>query len=116
MGAGELRHRVSLWGQGPDIDDGWGGTMPGAFEEQGKAWAKIQPLRGGETVMAARLTGVQPAIFTVRYSELTARIDHTWQIVTGDGKTWDIKAASDPDGRKRYLEILAQSPGQPLNT
>lgn len=86
--------------------------VPGPFEEQGKVWAKIHPLRGGEEVMAARLTGVQPAIFTVRYSALTAQLSPTWQLKTTDGKDWDVKAVSDPDGRKLWLEVLAQSPGQ----
>lgn len=109
---GELRNRVSLWGRSPDGTDGWGQPVPGEFEEQGKVWAKIHPLKGGETVMANRLTGIQPAIFTVRYSTLTARVDPSWQLKTDDETTWDVKAVSDPDGRKKFLEILAQSPGQ----
>ncbi|UYQ70651.1 phage head closure protein [Pelagibacterium flavum] len=112
-GAGELRHRISLWKRG-DGEDDWGQPIPGAgpFEEQGQAWAKIHPLRGGEEVMAARLTGVQPVIFTVRHSTLTKQITSAWEIKTDDGTTWDVNAISDPDGRKKYLEILAQSPGQ----
>lgn len=111
-GAGELRNRVGVWGEGPPVDNGWGEMVPGPFEEQGKVWAKIHHLRGGEEVMAARLTGVQPAIFTVRHSALTTQVTSTWQLKTTDGKNWDVKAVSDPDGRKKYLEILAQSPGQ----
>lgn len=106
--AGDLRNRVSLWGQGPDVDDGFGGSVPGPFEEQGIEHAKIHFLRGGETVMAGRLTGTQPGIFTVRQNELTRSMTTAWEIKTEDGATYNVRGINDPDGRNAWLEILAE--------
>lgn len=106
--AGELRYRVELWGEGPPVDDGWGGTAPGEFEQQGTEHAKIHFLRGGETVMAARLTGVHTAIFTMRSNSLTRSMTTAWELKTEDGAKWNVRAINDPDGRNAWLEVLAE--------
>lgn len=106
--ANELRDRVSLWGEGPPVDNGWGEMIPGPFEEQGIEHAHVRYLRGGETVMAGRLTGKQPAIFTLRQNVLTRAMTTAWVIKTEDGAAFNVRAINDPDGKNAWLEMLGE--------
>jgi SPP1 family predicted phage head-tail adaptor len=104
---GELRSRIELQVR-TLIDDGFGNEQAGPFETQAEVSAKFHFLRGGEEVMAGRLSGKQPAIITVRQSAATRAVTTAWRIVTKDGEAWNIRAITDPDGKRAWFEILAE--------
>lgn len=90
-------------------DDGWGnGGYTGEFETQFTEPARLKPGLGSETVIAARLTSIQPYTVTVRSSNRTRGVDTSWQIVDARDSTrqFNIKALSNPDERDRYMEFL----------
>lgn len=105
--AGELRQKIELQVR-TLVDDGYGNEIAGPFETQATVHAKFHFLRGGEEVMAGRLAGKQPAIITVRSSAATRTLTTDWRILK-DGQEWNIRSITDPDGRRAWLEILAES-------
>ncbi|PLU37995.1 hypothetical protein BMJ27_07485 [Sinorhizobium medicae] len=105
--AGELRHKIELQVR-TLVDDGYGNEIAGPFETQATVHAKFHYLRGGEEVFAGRLAGKQPAIVTVRQNAATRALTPSWRIVTSDGEEWNIRSITDPDGRRAWLEILAE--------
>lgn len=54
--------------------------------------ARIQPLKGGEAVQAARMSGRQPVIIAVRRDAVTAAIDNSYRAVDARDATqvWDV--------------------------
>lgn len=107
MPAGELRERVAFDAR-LEIEDGYGNEEGDFAERIAGVAARIQPLKGGERVLADRLTGVQPFVIRVRYSAMAAAIDPGWRarnLRTGD--VYAITAAANMDETRRYLDILA---------
>lgn len=116
MGAGDLRERIKFQSR----EDLTGNSPPpggfrndeGGWTDRFTVWARLKPLRGGEDVLAARLTGLQPAEITVRYSAQTASIATGWRAVdTRTGRTFAIKAIADFTERHQYLTLTVQSGG-----
>lgn len=105
---GDLRHKIDLQRRAWE-DDGFGnGGYIGPYETLATVHAKLHFLRGGEEVMAGRLAGRQPAIITVRQNTATRSLTPEWRILTQDDEAWNIRAITDPDGRRAWLEILAE--------
>lgn len=112
MTAGKLNRRVHLQSREED-DDGWGGTVPGTGD-----WvtidtvsAEFRPMRGGEAVIAARLTGKQPYVVRVRQAAATRQIRHDWRLV--DARTGEVlelrSPVHDPDGKRAWLEFVVEA-------
>ena len=110
MTAGKLRERVAFEKRDP-IDDGYGNEQSGEWAEQFEVWGRVLPLKGSEAVMADRLSGRQPVVVQVRYSDTTAAVEPGWRarVKTGPmiGKLLNITGAANMDERTRYLDILA---------
>ncbi|MCM5691431.1 phage head closure protein [Sinorhizobium meliloti] len=104
--AAELRQKIELQVR-TLVDDGYGNEIAGPFETQATVHAKFHFLRGGEEVMQGRLAGKQPAIVTVRSSVATRTLTTSWRILH-NGEAWNIRSITDPDGRRAWLEILAE--------
>ncbi len=93
MGAGSMRD-VLAFDARQQINDGAGNLISGPWEEQCKAEAEVIPLRGSETVIASRLTGVQPFSVAIRYTLATRQITTDWRARdVRSGKTYAIKTA-----------------------
>jgi len=103
---GELRHRITFQKYSLE-DDGYGGQTQ-TWIDAGTVFAKFHYLKGGEEVMAARLQAKQPAIITVRSDGVSRQADPTWRIRDADNALWNIRAITDPTGRRAWLEILAE--------
>lgn len=106
---GRLRSRIYL--QSRDLaSDGMGSMIPaGEFVTRHEVWAELRPMRGSETVIAARLEGRQPFIVTVRRSSATLQVNTAWRIVekADPNRIHAITAPpSDPTGEREVLEIL----------
>ncbi|HWJ89091.1 MAG TPA: head-tail adaptor protein [Pelagibacterium sp.] len=112
MAAGKLNRRVHAQKRG-DLSDGWGGVTPGAgeFETQFTVAAEFRPMRGGEAVIAARLTGKQPYVVRVRNAATTRAIRHDWRLV--DARTNEVlelrSPVHDPDGKRAWLEFVVEA-------
>lgn len=78
MAAGTLKERVSFAVRG-EQDDGFGNTLAG-WVEQFQEPAGYVHLRGGETVIAARLENKHPVVIRVRCSARTRAVTADWRI------------------------------------
>lgn len=112
-GAGQLRERLHFQARGTS-NDGFGNTHSGDFQTVFSASGNLRPLRGNESVMAARLEGRQPFVLTVRQSAAARQVNEAWQVVDArDGRVFAITAPPvDPDGKNRWLEMLVVQNGR----
>lgn len=105
------RDHVRLEQRG-DITDEFGNVTIGGgdYELRAECWARIMPMRGSETVIAARLTGTQPAIITVPINPDTEALMSDWRVVHSvTGKVYEIKSFANMDEHGAQWEILAES-------
>lgn len=104
---GQMRNEVSLKVY-EGVDDGYGNVV-GDWVEKEAAWARIQPLKGSETIIAARLSGVQPVVITVRVTPAIAAMTSAWRVKdTRNDLIYQIKSVANTDERGEFLEILAE--------
>lgn len=88
--------------------DGSGGVTQ-AWQEQFSTRAAFRYLRGGESVIAARLAGSQPVVVTIRAQDAARQITPEWRMRdTRRGTAYNIRAIIPSDDRK-FLEITAES-------
>ena len=75
-------------------------------------WAGVKHLRGGESVMQARLASRNPVVITVRNSARARQITSDWQVElrdrTGIRKIYAIKEDPRPSEASGFLEMLAE--------
>lgn len=107
MSAGKLDKRIAF--ESPvETSDGAGGTVDG-WAAQFTVSAGYTRLRGGETVLASRLSGTQPTVIRVRASTQSRLITTDWRGVDArSGEVFNIRAIIESDDRA-YLEITAES-------
>jgi head-tail adaptor len=88
--------------------DGHGGTLTG-WEEQFRTRASLRNLRGGETVQASRLRGVQPVVLTIRAQSAASAVTPSWRVRdVREGTVYNVRAIVRSDDRAFY-EITAES-------
>jgi head-tail adaptor len=103
---GELRERVAFEFRAPDTDDGFGNTISGDWTIGATVAARIKPLRGSESVQAARLAGRQPTLITVRRSAATAQITTDWRARdVRSGALYNVRSVVNPDEHDRFLDL-----------
>lgn len=99
---GRLRHRVVL--QRPVRSSGEGGTATISWENFGTAYAAIEAVSGSEMERSDGLSAKTAHRLTLRYR---AGIVPDARIVS-DGRIFEIRAALDIDGRKRWIQCLCE--------
>lgn len=105
--AGRLNFRFAF-DKRISIDDGFGNKQ-GDWQEQFKIWSAKKYLTGGENVVAARLSGLQPVLLTVRTSTLTKLIETHWRCRDlSTGEIFNIKNVRSESDREGYMDILVQ--------
>lgn len=109
--AGTLHHCVAFDAptQTPDgsggTDDGWTTAEAGSHI----CWASFRFLRGGETVMAARLSGKQPVVVGIRRSTDADAITPAWRMRDlRTGAVYNVRAAVPTDDRA-MIELLCEA-------
>jgi SPP1 family predicted phage head-tail adaptor len=106
-GAGQLYQRVAFDKEVPG-SDGYGGTTNG-WEEQFQCRAGYTHLRGGESVMAARLEGTHSIVIRIRASSNTRVVTTDWRVRdTRTDVIYNIRDITPSDDRA-FLDILVQS-------
>lgn len=106
-GAGELRERIAF-DKRSTSSNGAGGTTT-AFSEQFVVWAGYTHLRGGETVMAARLDGRHPVVVRVRASTQARLVTTDWQARDKrTGVAYNIRDVT-PTTDRAFIDFLCES-------
>ena len=110
MEGGALDHRATF--QSPVQERDEDGQIVQGWRDEFTGWANVRYLRGGESVMQARLASRNPVIVTIRNSERARQITSEWQVElrdrTGIRKTYQIKEDPRPSEASGFLEMLAE--------
>lgn len=87
----------------------WSTLETGSFVRK----AALTMLKGGEEVMAQRITGIQPALIRVILDSDTATIDPSWravQLLPGDAeRPYALKSVADMEGNNRVITMLCEA-------
>jgi SPP1 family predicted phage head-tail adaptor len=106
-GAGDLKHRVAFDLRMPKSDGAGNGIAE--WREEFEAYAGFIHLRGGETVMAARLQGQHTLVIFVRASSQTRSVESDWRIRNSrDGTIYNIRDIVHSEDRA-WIEFTCQS-------
>lgn len=106
MDIGKLDRRASF--NQPFKQKDLDGNVIQNYVFQFSVWVNVRWLRGGESVMQARMQSRSPAIMTVRKSLDTSRITSEWR-VTLDGREFHVKEDPRPSDNRAFLEMLVES-------
>jgi|SRR5690606_9222131 len=81
------------------------------WKDKFTVWGTIEYSRGGETVIAARLTARQPAILTVRNSSDTRQIEPNWRVKDArSGEVYNIREhPREARDNRGYLQMLVEA-------
>lgn len=108
VGAGKLDRRLRF-DRPKQVSDGAGNFTDG-WEEQFTVAANRKWLRGGESVLAARLEAKQPAIVTIRNSSSAREITADWRCVDVRAeRVYAIRENPKESDNRGYLEFLVES-------
>ena len=97
MAGGQLRSRVTLEAPDDTVDDS--GALVRVWTPVADLWAKIAPQRGSEIFVAGEQETVLAHLVTIRWRPDAAS---PMRFLLGSRALY-IRAAFDPDGRKKYL-------------
>ena len=105
-----LDHRA-IFSARREISDEYGGTRD-EWVPQFTELAEVKYLRGGETVMEARMASRNPVFVTIRNSARARQITSEWQVElrsrSGVTKVYAIKEDPRPSEQDAYLAMLAE--------
>lgn len=106
-GAGSLSERVQLQKWTTTTDE-YGNEVGGGFVTQFTCAARLRPLRGGEEVMAGRLSGTQPYVCTIRSSTASRQVTTDWQVVDArnTARKFNITSIANSDEKGALLDLL----------
>lgn len=107
MTAGELHNRFAFDAR-VEQQDGRGNTVA-SWLERFQCRAGVLNMRGGETVMAARLEGRRPVVVTVRNFPATRQVTTDWRCRdVRTGEAFNVRAVQ-PSQDRAYIEFLCES-------
>ena len=99
---GQLRHQITLQGQGTTRDSG--GGISSGWSTIASVYADIKPKSGKEVYAQGKLVGSVSHEITVRY-----RTDITNSSrISFDSKLFNIRAIINVDERDRFLKLLCE--------
>lgn len=105
--AGAMREKLHFQRRAT-LDDGMGNETSGPFETVFTEAAELIPLRGGETVAASRLTGVQPYIVRIHSNIRTRAVTPVWRIVDArnSSRIFNIRTVTNNDQKNAWLDLM----------
>ncbi|WP_455918851.1 head-tail adaptor protein [Ensifer canadensis] len=105
--SGRMREKLHLQKR-TMVDDGMGNETAGDFATVFTAPGELVPMRGGEGVQAARLTGTQPYIVRIRSCAASRDVTPGWRAVDArnDKRVLNIRTVTNPDQKNGWLELL----------
>ena len=105
MFAGRMRGKVTFL-ERVSVSDG-AGNEQGNFADVFTTRAELVPVRGNETVIAARLEGVQPFYLNVRSFAMTRLVTTDWAVRDErNGKVYAIKSIGDQTQKRHELSMM----------
>ncbi|SDN84835.1 phage head closure protein [Ensifer sp. YR511] len=105
-GAGRLSERVSFFQRG-EFQDQYGNTVSD-WVLQFQTAASYQHLRGGEAVMAARLTNKHPLVVRIRTSTAARSVTAEWKLTdTRTGVEYAINDVTH-DVDRTWIDLLCE--------
>lgn len=105
--AGDLREVIEIQNY-VETDDGYGGFIQ-EWQTAFTAPARIQILRGTETVIAARLAGTQVLAITMRHQPAMDDVTPAYRAKNGrTGTMYNIRSV-EPDERRAWVNLLVES-------
>jgi len=103
--AGQLHERVEFQKRAY-VDDGYGNEQA-SFEAVFETRAAYNLMRGSESVIASRLTGVQPMTVTIRSTINARSVQPDWRMVDQNtGKLYAITAVMQDFDNKSWLDLI----------
>lgn len=105
MDAGKLTKRASF--EIPYEDTDADGHTIQTFLPAFTAWVHVRWLRGGESVMQARLASKSPAIVTFRNQQAAEDMTSEWRVII-DGKVHELKEPPRESQDRAFLEVLVE--------
>ena len=106
--AGQLTKRATLLEPVEAVDAD--GQLVQSWAERRTVWCNVRWLRGGESVMQARLASRSPAIVTMRSSTLTRRVTSEWKLRI-DGREFEAKEDPRETDDRAFFEVLVERVG-----
>ena len=109
LGAVDLYYKVDCQKEDDSVDE-LGNPVPGAggWQTQFSVRAAYRHLRGGESVIAARLQGQHTQVITVRASAQTRQITTDWRLVDArDGTVFNIRDVTAETDRQ-WISLLCE--------
>lgn len=102
---GPMRERVTLQSATRTADAGGGAAVTWSPLAHGATvWARVTPLSGSEALQAMRLQARVTHLVTMRWrDDVTAAMRLVW-----GARVLNIRAVTNPDERRRYLELLCE--------
>lgn len=114
MTAGQLRERIAFEDPGEGVDSNGdpitdeAGNAVGEWTERYRCDAGIIFLRGGEPVLAERLTGQRPSIITVRACDDARQVTTAWRVRDlRKDRLFNIRSIT-PDPENSYIDFLCE--------
>lgn len=105
--AGDLREVIEIQNYA-EVDDGYGGQIQ-EWQTAFTAPARIQILRGTETVIASRLAETQVLAITMRWQPAMADVTPAWRAKNArTGTMYNIRSV-EPDERRAWVNLLVES-------
>lgn len=109
--AAKLRTRISLQHRIENVDTAGAMGEPG-WKEFAQCWARLDQLLGfrrsqTEGVFSDELRAVRSYRVTMRYRDDITETDRIW--VLEENRALNILSISDPDNRKRQLNLICES-------
>lgn len=101
---GQLRHPITIK-RPSQVQDAKGGFLT-AWTTIAACKAKVEGLDGRESLLASTLQGISAYRITIRWR---AGIKQSDQITLADGVKLNVASAADPDGKRVWLIIMADS-------
>lgn len=109
MTPGKRREKLHFQAR-PTGDDGYGNES-GPFATVFTEYAELLPLKGGgESVLASRLSGVQPYIIRVPGSAAARNVTTAWRAVDArnQSRIFNITSVANFDQRNAYIDMMAR--------
>jgi head-tail adaptor len=112
IGAHELKDKVRF-DRRTAADDGYGNTQA-SWSALFTRMTRLRPVRGGETVQAARLEGTGQWELVCRFDSRTRGLktsDRAVEILPSgaDGRTFNIRWAEDVEGRGEWIVAMMEA-------
>lgn len=108
---GALDHRATFQRSVQSRDED--GQLIQGWHDEATVWASVRYLRGGESVMAARMQSRTPAILTIRSSGKARQVTSEWRVQTrdrsGTERLFEVKEDPRPTEGGGFLEMLVEA-------